>query len=130
MAEASVAYLLDTSAILAYLLNEPAGHRVKAFFPRAALASVSIAELYAVLWLRYGPAKANETVAMIKQWQRPWLWPTEEILLLAGRLRAVYHLGLGDGFVAAFALATHTILVTLDNDFRVLQHDLRLHYLH
>lgn len=129
MAEAAATYLLDTSAVLAYLLNEPEAPRVRAIYREAALASIAIAELYAALWIRFGQAKANEVVATIKQWQRPWLWASEETVLLAGRLRAMHRLGLGDSFVAAFALASNAVLVTKDNDFRALAPDLKLLYL-
>ena len=50
-------------------------------------------------------------------------------MLLAGRLRAMHRLGLGDSFVAAFALASNAILVTKDNDFRALAPELKLLFL-
>ena len=129
MAEAPLTYLLDTSAILAHLLNEPEAPRVRTVFQHAALASISIAELYAALWMRFGQAKANEVVAAIKQWQRPWLWLAEEILLTAGRLRATHRLGLGDSLIAALALGDDITLVTKDPDFRPLAPSLKLLYL-
>jgi len=119
-------YLLDTSAILAYLLNEPAAGRVAALQTQAALPFVSVAELYAALWVRLGQAKADEAVAAVRAWELPWLWPTEEVVLLAGRWRAVYRLGLADSFIAALAFLTHATLVSKDPDFRPLQPDLRL----
>ena len=67
LAEAAATYLLDTSAVLAYLLNEPEAPRVRAIYREAALASIAIAELHAALWIRFGQAKANEVVATIKQ---------------------------------------------------------------
>ncbi len=119
-------YLLDTSAILAYLLNEPAAGRVAALHTQAALPFVSLAELYAALWLRRGQAKADEAVAAVRAWQLPWLWPTEETVLLAGRWRALYRLGLADSFIAALAFLSGATLVTTDPDFRPLQPDLHV----
>ena len=95
-------------------------------FQHAALASISIAELYAALWRRFGQAKANEVVATLKQWQRPWLWLTEETLLIAGRLRATHRLGLGDSLIAALALGADATLITKDSDFRPLAPSLKL----
>ena len=129
-AKAEVAYLLDTSAILAYLLNEPEAARVAALHKQAALPFVALAELYAALWLRFGQAKADEAVATIRTWQLPWLWPSEEVVLLAGRWRAIHRLGLADGFIAALASFHQVTLVTKDSDFRLLHGNLRLLYLH
>lgn len=119
-------YLLDTSAILAYLLNEPAAGRVAALHSQAALPFVAVAELYAAIWLKLGQAKADEVVAAVRAWALPWLWPTEEAVLLAGRWRAVYRLGLADSFIAALAFLSHTTLVTKDPDFRPLAPDLHV----
>lgn len=121
-----ILYLLDTSAILAYLLNEPEAGRVAKIYKQAALPFVALAELYAALWLKLGQAKADEAVAAIRAWQLPWLWPTEEAALLAGRWRAIHRLGLADGFIAALAFLARLTLVTKDPDFHPLQPDLRL----
>lgn len=125
-ANPEVTYLLDTSAILAYLLNEPEATRVAHLHKQAALPFVAFAELYAALWLKFSQAKADEAVATIRAWQLPWLWPTVEVVLLAGRWRALYRLGLADGFIAALASFYRVTLVTKDSDFHVLHRDLRL----
>jgi len=125
-AKGEALYLLDSSAILAYLLNEPQAARVAAHHKRAVLPFVALAELYAALWLRFGQAKANEAVAAIRAWQLPWLWPTEEVTLLAGRWRAEYRLGLADALIAALAFFFQATLATKDPDFRPLQPHLRL----
>jgi predicted nucleic acid-binding protein len=125
-AKPSPTYLLDTSAILAYLLKEAEGSRVHAVAERAAIPFISIAELYAMLWNRFDRSKADEVIATLKEWQRPWLWPTEGVLLLAGKFRALYRLGLADGLIAALAVVHGVTLVTKDPDFRALRPDLKL----
>ena len=127
--KADALFLLDTSAILAYLLNEPQASRVAAFHPKAVLPFIALSELYAALWLKFGQDKADEAVVTVQQWRRPWLWPTPESTLLAGRWRACYRLGLGDSFIAALAFTYGATLVTKDSDFRVLERELRLLYL-
>lgn len=122
-------YVLDTSAILTYLLDEPEAARVASLHRHAAVPFIAISELYAALWLRFGQAKADQVVAAVKDWRLPWLWPTEETLCLAGRLRAVYRLGLADGFIVALAFIHQLILVTKDHDFRSLQPDLKIIFL-
>lgn len=122
-------YLLDTSAILAYLLNEPEAVRIDALHREATLPFIALSELYAALWLRFGQAKADGAVATLRQWSLPWVWPTEETLLLAGRWRALHRLGLADSLIAALAYLQHADLVTKDHDFLVLQPDLRILFL-
>ena len=125
----AVTHLLDTSAVLAYVLNEPEASYVAPLYPHMALAFISIAEMYAALWLKFSQSKANEVIATIKEWQRPWLWPTENTVLLAGRFRAVYRLDLADSFIAALASVHNVTLVTKDQDFRTLQPELKLRFL-
>jgi predicted nucleic acid-binding protein len=122
-------YLLDSSAILAYLLNEPQAARVAAIHHQAGIPFIALSELYAALWLRYGQARADEAVAVIRQWQLPWVWAGEEAVLLAGRWRAVHRLGLADSFIAALASIQQAVLVTKDPDFHILQSDLKILFL-
>ena len=127
--KAQANYLLDSSAILAYLLNEPEAARVAAIHQQAHLPFMAISELYAALWLRFGQAKADEAVATIRGWQLPWLWPDERAVLLAGRWRAIHRLGIADSFIAALAFLHDVTLVTKDPDFQILQTDLPLLFL-
>ena len=127
--ESRAAYVLDTSAILAYLLNEPAAARVKSLHRQAAIPFIAISELYAALWIRYGQAKADAAAVAVREWQLPTLWPSEEVVLLAGRWRATYRLGLGDSYIAALTFMSQSILVTKDADFLPLQSSLRLLFL-
>lgn len=119
-------HLLDTSAILAYLLNEPEATRVSEVHHVSCLPFITLAELYAALWIKFDQPTADVAIATLRQWKRPWLWPTETTLLLAGRLRALHRLGLADSLIAALAVAHHLVLVTKDSDFQSLEPDLKL----
>lgn len=125
-AESSAHYLLDTSAVLAYLLNESQAGQVERLRRAGMLPFITPCELYAAIWRRFGQAKADEVIATLRQWQLALIWPTEEILLLAGRWRAVHQLGLADSLIAALAYAHHMTLVTKDRDFLALQPDLTI----
>ena len=128
-AERAPSYVLDSSAILAYLLNEPKASRVAALHSHASIPFIVPAELYAALWLKFGQAKADEAIAAIRQWQLPWLWPTEASVLLAGRWRAVYRLGLADSFIASLAFIHQATLVTKNSDFQHLKQEVKLLFL-
>ena len=122
-------YLLDSSAILAYLLNEPEAARVHTLHQEAALPFIALAELYAAIWLKAGQAKADETIAALRAWQLPWVWAAEQDLLLSGRWRAIYRLGLADSLIAALAALRGLTLVTKDPDFHALKSELKLVFL-
>ncbi len=122
-------HLLDTSAILAYLLNEPQAGRVSSIHSISCLPFIVLAELYAALWIKFNQPTADIAIATLRQWKRPWLWPTDTTLLLAGRLRAIHRLGLADSLIASLAIAHQLILVTKDHDFRPLEPELTLLFL-
>ena len=128
-ANPEIRYALDTSAILAYFLNEPQAPRVASLHRQSAIPFIAPSELYAVVWLKFGQPKADEVVAHLREWSLPWLWPREDVVFLAGRWRALHHLGLADSFIAALAFTYHATLVTKDSDFRVLEADLKLLWL-
>lgn len=127
--EAGAAYLLDTSVLWAYLLNEPGGGQVASLYRQSRIPFIAISELYSTVWLRFGQPKADQVVATVREWKRPWVWPTEEAVFLAGRWRAIHRLGLADSFIAALAYVHQAILVTKDTDFQVLRHECRLLFL-
>lgn len=124
-----VPYLLDTSAVLAYLLNEPQAKRIADLHRESAIPFIALSELYAAIWLRFDQAKADEVIATVQAWSLPWVWPTKDVVFLAGRWRAIYRLGLADSYITALAFSNQMTLVTKDSDFRTLQSELRLIYL-
>lgn len=122
----TVSYLLDTSAIIAYLLSEPEAGRVWALRAEAAIPFIALTELYAAMHGKLGQAKADEAVALVKGWHLPLVWPNEASVLLAGRWNARYKMGFGDSYIAALAFHTRTVLVTKDLDFNPLRPALKL----
>ena len=118
-------HLLDTSAVIAYLAQEPGAERVQAIKTSAALPFIALAELSAVLWQKHGQALAEDTVQQVLAWHLPLLFPDQRSTLLAGYLNGRYRLGLGNSFVAALATTYHLTLVTKDTDFLAIP-DLKL----
>ena len=119
-------HILDTSAILCYLADEPAASRVAEFRSRAAVPFVSYSELYYLVWRRRGKAEADKVYALVRQWRLPLLVPDERVILSAGRIKALYRLGLADSYIAAFSAVHQAVLVTLDADFLPLRGELPL----
>ena len=122
----SFSCVLDTSAIISYLANEPGSNRVESIKSESAIPFMALSELYYVIWRKKGKAEADLTYALVKSWGLPILYPTEQVILTAGRLKATYHLGIADSYIASFALIQNSKLVTQDMDYEVLVPDLKL----
>ena len=82
--------------------------------------------LYYVVWRKKGKAEADLTYALVKSWGLPILYPPEQVILTAGRLKETYKLGITDSYIASFALIQNSQLVTKDMDYEVLAPDLEL----
>lgn len=96
--------LLDTSAVIAYLLNEPGEDKVAEALDRAAIAAPNAAEIVAVL-MRRGCGE-DEAVFMLQQLRVPVVPLDESAALRTGVLIAkTRHLGLSLGDCACLALA-------------------------
>ena len=119
-------YILDTSALVAYLAQEPGSERLAEIRHGAALPFVVLTELYYVTWRKQGQPLADVTVQHVLDWHLRLLTADARLSLLAGSLKARYRLGLADSYVAAFALTHRASLVTKDSDFRVLVPELQL----
>ena len=119
-------HLLDTSAVIAYLAQEPGADRVKDLRQALGIPFIVLSELYYVTWRKQDQWVADEVIHEVLGWHLPLLLPDERVSLSAGFLKARYSLGVADSFIAALALAHRATLVTKDPDFRVLQPDLKL----
>ncbi len=117
-------YLLDTSAVLAFLGGETGCRRVASLLrdARAARRSVALScmtlfEVYYVVTERLGREKAAEAVLTLKSWRLPILYPTERLLLAAGRIKAAHRLSAADAIIAATAAEEQRVLVHRDPEF-------------
>lgn len=120
-------YLLDTSALIAHLAEEPGGEQVRAIRTQCALPFIIVlTELYYVSWRHHNQVLADQTIQQVMSWHLPLLLPDQRISLSAGYLKARYRLGVADCYVAALALAYQVTLVTCDTDFRALAPELKL----
>ena len=119
-------YILDTSALIAYLANEKGAEKVNGIRSEASIPFVALSELYYLVWKRKGKAEANKIFGLVKSWQLPVILPDEKIILTAGRYKAVYGLGIADCYIASIAHSTDAVLVTKDEDFQVLKEELRI----
>ena len=116
----SVLYLLDTSALLTFIEDEPGSDRVEEVLKDAVilLPWPVLMETYYITLQEKGRAEADRRYALIRQLRAEILWAMDEpILLTAARLKAEHHISLADAVVAAFAIRNNAVLIHKDPEF-------------
>lgn len=117
----SIQYILDTSSLVAHLIELSVSSQLKRFIPRAGLPFVALTELYYIMWRKAGQPLADQAVQHVLSWHLPLLVPDEQLSLLAGDIKIKFSLGIADSYVAAFAIKYNASLITKDSDFQVFE---------
>lgn len=121
-------YVLDTSAVVAFLADEPGAQDVGKYRLVSGIPFIALTELYYLVSSRKGKEEADHIYGLVKSWALPILMPDEKIILAAGRLKFQYRLGIADSYIAAFAWASKKHLLSKDKDFSVLQDEIKIHW--
>ena len=126
-------YVLDTSAILAFLGGEPGADRVERLLGGARAGrhevfacAITFMEVFYTAMRVHGEDTAVRLVALIKAWPLEWVYPDEKILLQAGRLKASHRLSVADALIAAVARMRAATLVHKDPELEALSGQLDL----
>lgn len=119
-------FILDTSAIVGYLHGEPGLESLDLAMEACEIPFVALTELYYITWQKAGKARADTAYGLVKAWDLPVLMPDERVILTAGRLKAVYSLGIAGSYIAAFARVHDHVLLTRDTDYAVLKEEVDL----
>lgn len=119
-------FLLDTSVIIGYLHREPDAKLLELVIKASAAPFIALTELYYITWQKAGKAKADTMYGLVKAWHLPVLMPDERVVLTAGRLKALYSLGIADSYIAAFARVRNLVLLTRDPDYGILKEEVDL----
>lgn len=123
-------YILDTSAIIAYLGGERGAKKVESLKNKSAIPFIALSELYYLVWNKKDKAEADNIYGLVKSWDVCVLMPDERIILIAGRLKASYKLGIADSYIASFAIDTNSILVAKDSDYNILKDEIKILQIH
>ena len=120
-----IRYILDTSALLCYLRDEPGADKIYSFLKKgSALHRVNLGELYYCLLRKEGSEIASQIYGKVLQYPVTFIDDlSDAFLLTTGKLKVSYKLGYADAVVAATAILQKATLVTKDNDFRPLVKD-------
>lgn len=126
-------YVLDSSALLTLRNNEAGADQVEQILRegqkgRANLfvSFITYTEIFYILWRRRGPDEAYKVILQLKTLPIRRIDPDEKLLLLAGELKALYPISLGDSFIAATAIQKQARLVHKDPEFKEVEERVEL----
>ena len=85
-----------------------------------------LSELYYIVWNKKDRAEADRIYGIVKSWNLPVLYPNERVILNAGRIKAVYKLGIADSYIAALSMDEGFALVTKDKDYEIIAKEIKI----
>lgn len=119
------AYVLDSIAVIAYLLKEKQGLKVKSILENAratgdrpCLSMINLGEIYYIVGRRYGMDMAEETVVVIDQLPIEIVEADRDAVLLAAKIKARYPISYADCFTVGLGIMKSAKIVTADPDFK------------
>ncbi len=119
-----MSFVLDSFAVLAYLGNEEGAEKVEELLDKAESGEskvfmnyVNLGEVYYITTREFGVSKANQVVAILKNWPLEFVGVNESIALSAARIKATHRLAYADAFVVATAIEKKGTIVTGDREF-------------
>jgi predicted nucleic acid-binding protein len=129
VSSADTTYLLDTSALMAFIEDEAGAERVERILTgeQVLIPSVALLEVCYITRQEQGQPEAEQRYALLKRTRATILWELDEsTLLTAARLKADNRISLADAMIAAFALTSHAVLVHKDPEYEALAGELTL----
>ena len=113
-------YLLDTSALFAFIEDEPGADRVEQLLRsgEAMLPAMAGLEVYYVTFQERGEDEADRRLALLRQLPVRWLSElTDRVLVAAGKLKATHRVSLADAIMAGYAQEEGAVLVHKDPEY-------------
>lgn len=116
-------YLLDTSAILTLIEDEPGADRVDELLRtrEVLLPFVAGLETYYITLREAGAGEADQRLFLLRQLPVRWLDRVDDaVIVAAGRIKAHHHISFADCLIAAFAADAGAVLVHKDPEYESL----------
>lgn len=120
-------YVLDASALFAFLERTPGAYRVNELLKEAMhgrakvlMSAVNYGEVYGKLLREHGPEQALMAVHAVSPLPIEMMDATPQRAFKAADIKARHKLYYADSFAAALAIEHKATLVTSDSDFRKL----------
>ena len=118
-------FILDSFALLAYLTDEPSAARIEQLIKDAKeenchlfLPLINLGEILYITERRGGVAKAQDTLALLRQLPIEFLPADEQAVFSAAHIKANFTLSYADAFVVAAAQKEGAIVLTSDPEFQ------------
>ncbi len=131
-----MAHVLDASALTAYFEREPGYEKVQKLLTEAALSdrklfisAVNWGEVYYVTHRTHGASQANQVAQVIETFPIELVDVDIEIAKQAALFKVSHKLPYADCFAAALAKLHKATLVTTDKDFKLLEGEIKVHWL-
>ncbi|CUX76921.1 type II toxin-antitoxin system VapC family toxin [Thermococcus chitonophagus] len=128
--------MLDSYAILTYLLNEKGAERVEELLNKARngevkvyMNVVNLGEVYYIIARRKGVDVADFIIANLLKSPILFIPADERLSLIAGRIKAFHKLSYADGFAAATAIDLNATLLTGDEEFKNIAGKVKIEWL-
>lgn len=122
-------YVLDASALFAFLQNKPAASKVNELLKEAIrgradvlMSAVNYGEVYSLIQREHGAERLREVVSALSPLPVRLMDATAARAYAAAAVKSKYKLYYVDSFAAALAIEHKATLVTSDADFRRLGH--------
>ena len=129
-------YVLDASALFAFLQNKPGAHKVNELLKEAIreriellMSAVNYGEVYGAILRQYGSERALQAINAVLPLPIHRVDATPERAVGAAELKSKHKLYYVDSFAAALAIEHKATLVTSDSDFRKLGHSVGIVWL-
>ena len=136
MAKEVKLYVLDTSALFAFLDDEEGADVVEDLLKKAQKGKIGVivplsclGEVYYITKQRKGVEEAKKVTATVKEFPVELAGLYEEEILCASDFKADYSISLADSYVAGIASLYQAIVVTKDPEFKGIEKDKKLEFL-
>jgi len=128
--------VLDSYALLAYLLHERGAERVRDLLRKAEMREVKVymnvvnlGEVYYIIARRKGVDIADFIIANLLKSPILFVHVNERLSLIAGRIKAFHKLSYADAFAAATAIDLDAVLLTGDDEFKSVEDKVEIEWL-
>jgi ribonuclease VapC len=135
--QALEAYVLDSFALLAYLQGEEGGQKVRALLERAvsgqvrvAMSYVNLGEVLYIVEREEGMEAAQKVLATVDSLPLSLHGVSRLLALRAAHLKARHQMAYADCFAAALALELGATVVTGDPEFREVEGEVPVLWIH
>jgi predicted nucleic acid-binding protein len=126
-------HVLDSTAFLALFEDEPGAETVQRLLERAKkgeivifISFVSFTEVFYITLREKGEKEAKKRVQLMNALAMTRVESSQELGLIAGRLKSTYRLSFADTWIAATAIFYDAILVHKDPEFEQLESKLEV----